>query len=419
MRDERDARSRRRLRALGCFEAARDAWRAASRGPAPLEGVQMSGKSCTMLSIVLAGAIGAPPLAGQSTLVVLDSHDAQAILVDPATRTVVARLPTGPDPREVAISPDGRFAYVTSYEWETVAERPELERAARRGLARGPRIEQGAAAAQWEAARLARPPRGPGRSPPLVTVLDLANRRVHAVFRPGPYRRVHGIRVGRDGARLWMTAEADSGVVELDARTGEVLMLWKTGGAKSHTLAVSPDNRRIYVANSGSDSITVIDRVTVVPRRVPAGRGPEGLALTADGSELWVTNRADHTVTILKTSGMREIATFPSGGAEPVRIRFTPDGNEAWVTNRRGRTVSVFDVASAALLETVAVEGEPRSLAFSPEGSLAFVTLPAEGRVSVIEVATRRVVGSVPTGGGPHGVASGAGRGGSTDAGGR
>lgn len=376
----------------------------------------MVGKSCTTLAILLAGLLHATAVAGQSTLVVLNSRDAQAVLVDPATRSVIARLPTGPDPREVAISPDGRFAYITSYGWETDVERPELQLAVAEPTMRGPRAEDGAAAPEaeqaarpeeGEAARLSRGSGGSRRSPPLVTVLDLANRRVHAVFRPGPYRNVHGIRVGRDGKRLWMTAEADSGVVELDARTGEVLMLWKTGGPKSHTLTVSPDNRLIYVANAASDSITVIDRVTVVPRRVKTGRGPEGLALSRDGSELWIANRGDHTVTILETPRMREIATFPSGGREPVRIRFTPGGNEAWVTNRAGRTVSVFDVASAALLDTLRLEGEPRSLAFSEDGALAFVSLPADGRIAVIDVAARRVVESVPTGDGPHGVAWG------------
>ena len=81
-----------------------------------------------------------------------------------------------------------------------------------------------------------------------------------------------------------MISQAEGGVVELDAHTGEVKMLWKTGGASVDAVAVSHDARRVFVSSTESDEVTIIDRLTVVPTRVATGRRPTGLAVTPDGA---------------------------------------------------------------------------------------------------------------------------------------
>ena len=345
----------------------------------------MGGKSCRVLCLcVLVGLLVPTGSISGQALVVVNSKDAQAVLVDPLTQEILARLPTGPDPREVAVSPDGRYAYVTSHVGDAALSGDVL-------LGDAPAPANGSVA---DSSRFA-----------TVTVLDLESRKVLTTFRPGPFGQLHGIWVGHSGERLWMTAEADSGIVELNAHTGEVLMLWKTGGAMSHTVVAGPQNRRVYVANGSSSSITVIDRFTVVPTRIKTGRGPEGLALSPNSGELWVSNRGDHTVTIIDTDDLKELARFPSGGLDPVRLRFHPDGLEVWVANRQSRSIAVIDVASAAVLETIELAVEPRSIVFSAAGDRAFVSSPLSHEVYMIDVATRTVLGSFRSGSAPHGLA--------------
>jgi len=364
--------------------------------------VKIIGKLCTMgtLAALFLAASGVdlwaqggppPPDNGtEGTLVVVSSEAAEALLIDPVTGWLLGRFPTGPDPREVALSPDGRYAYVTSYGW--------IPGAADLGA--------GDMEAQGEGARYgAVAGRGRGSNSQGVTVLDLLERRVHAVFHPGQYRHLQGIRVGDDGERLWMTTEADSGIVELDARTGEVMMLWKTGGADPSTLTLTRDSRRIFVANTGSHSVTMIDRVTVVPRRIETGPRPRGLALSNDESELWVANSGDHTVSVIDTRRLREVARFPSGGREPIRLKFRPGGHEVWVSHRGSQELTVLDVASAGVLFHIPIDGEPRSLTFSDDGALAFVSVPRRHRVDVIDVATHGVIGSLDDATDPAGLA--------------
>lgn len=336
---------------------------------------------------VRAQAIAEPAVQGAGSLVVLNGTSSEVLLLDPASNRILARFPTGPDPREVALSPDGRFAYVTSYAWEPDARPVPAS------------MSVGAPDGEANAAALASAgSRG-------VTVLDLARRRVHAVFRPGTYRGLGGIAVGADGKRLWMTSEAEEGVVELDALTGEVKMLWKTGSSGATSVAVSRNGRRVYVSNRHGDQITVIDRVTVVASGIATGRGPTGLALTPDGSELWVLNSGDGTVSVINTRRQREVARFPSGGREPAHVSFHPTRGEAWVAHGASRTVTVIERASGAVLARIEVPGEPRSVTFSSDGRRAWVSSPDGQRVFSVDVRTYRLTGDLAAGSRPGGIA--------------
>ncbi|MFV1987582.1 MAG: YncE family protein [Gemmatimonadota bacterium] len=304
------------------------------------------------------------------TVVVVSGSTAEALLFDPFSRRLLGRFPTGPDPRGVAISPDGRYAYVTSD-----------------GI-----IPGGVGASSGGNGEI-----DAGLGLGGVTVLDIAQRRVHAVFALDDYRDLDAIRVGADGERLWMTSD-EGGIVEMDAHTGEVKMLWKTGGADPSTLTLSRDNRRIFVSNTGSDHVTMIDRMTVVPTTATTGRRPEGLALSSNGRELWVANSGDHTISVFSARTLKEKAVFASGGTGPTRLQFHPAGHEVWVSHRGSREVTILDVASAAVLARLPIAGEPRSLAFSDDGTTAYVSVPGSHRVDVVDVARREVVGSLDAG---------------------
>lgn len=294
-----------------------------------------------------------------------------ALLVDPLGHGVVASLPTGPDARGVALSPDGRFAYVTSYAWEPAPQASRNTGSAVEGGVGVPLLRRG------------------------VTVIDLEARRVHAVFQPRHYRQLGAVAVGEGGDRLWVTTETENGVAEVDARTGEVLMLWRTGGRGATDIAVSPDGRRVFTANSESDDVAVIDRLTVLSKRIPTGRRPGGVAVTPAGNEAWVANSGEHTISVLGNFEQpRELRRFPSGGEEPVRIAFHRARREAWISHRASRTVTVAAMASGERLAEIPLPGEPQEILFSRDGGRAYILSPKEQRVYTIAVAARRLLSS-------------------------
>lgn len=313
-----------------------------------------------------------PALAAAGTLVVLNKSDHEAALVDGQTLEIIARLPTGQGPHEAAASPDGRYVYVANYGAFAVfreGERPRMQ---------------------------------PGNT---ITVLDLQTKSVKATWDLGVYRQPHGIWVSRDGTRVWVTCEGNQAVLELEAATGKVLKAWTTGQQTSHMVVPTPDERKLYVANIGSGSVTVIDRTNDTVKSIPTGAGAEGIDVLPDGREVWVTNRAANTISILRVADDSVVATFPSGGEVPIRLKFTPDGRQAWVSNARSNTITVFDVATRKLLDTIAVGAVPVGLLMTPDGRRVFVANTNANQITVVDIAERRVLRSFTTGNEPDGMA--------------
>ena len=101
-------------------------------------------------------------------------------------------------------------------------------------------------------------------------------------------------------------------------------------------VAIAPDKSKAYLSSSAGDEIAILDlkRLVAAARsperdalandlsasaryvtaRVPVGRNPRGIALSPDGSKLYVANRLDDTVSILDTASARITATLELGG---------------------------------------------------------------------------------------------------------
>ncbi len=310
---------------------------------------------CGLVAVL---AVVPGPASAQERLVVLDRTRSHVLLVDPGTRQVLARIPTGGGPQELVVSPDGRVAYITVH-----------------------RVTDDS----------------PGR-PAGVAVLDLESHEVVDTFRAGTASGPAGIGRSDLGSRIWVTAGEQGEILELDARDGAMLMRWKTGGARSHTLAVTPDGRKLYVTAARSDSVAVIDRLTVAAGRIPTGASPEGLDLAPDGQELWVANRDGHSLTVIDTRRDAVLATVGSGGLEPLRPRFRPDGAEVWVVNRGSASVSVIEREGRSQVWEIALPGAPLDILFSPDGRHAYVSMPEWGEVAVVDVPGRQVLDYIPAG---------------------
>jgi len=68
-------------------------------------------------------------------------------------------------------------------------------------------------------------------------------------------------------------------------------------------IAYDPSNGYIYVANFGSDTVSVIDGATnTVIATIPVGYGPEGIAYDPSNGYIYVTNYVSGTVSIISTS---------------------------------------------------------------------------------------------------------------------
>ncbi|HEY4005070.1 MAG TPA: caspase family protein [Pseudonocardia sp.] len=265
----------------------------------------------------------------------------------PGLPTVVASVPVGHQPGRVAVTPDGRHAYITDYGANT------------------------------------------------VSVIDTADNALAATIRVGQKPTV--VAVAPDGRRAYVTNSGADTVSVIDvagnAVTDTVPVKQPTG------IAVTPDSGHVYVSNNGSDSVSVIDAATFSVATIPAGRRPAAVAISADGRYAYVTNLGSGSgpgsVSMIDIATSKIVATIPVG-AVPGSVAAAPDGRYAYVTNFESDTVTVVDTASRAVAATISVSPKPACVAIGPNGDRGYVTNQDSGTVSVIDTASNAVVGTVP-----------------------
>jgi DNA-binding beta-propeller fold protein YncE len=117
-----------------------------------------------------------------------------------------------------------------------------------------------------------------------------------------------------DNRRAVVTMEESDRLALVDIETLEILRIYDTGGREGHMVRLSPDGSRAYVTSRlGKGTLSVIfleeERDPVV---IVTGGGAEGIAVSPDGSEIWVANRTEGTISVVSAASLEVVATRPS-----------------------------------------------------------------------------------------------------------
>ncbi|MGB9941091.1 PKD domain-containing protein [Methanosarcina sp.] len=157
-----------------------------------------------------------------------------------------------------------------------------------------------------------------------------------------------------------------------------------------------------YITNINSNTVSVIDTATnTVTDTVNVGYGPQGVAVTPDGTKVYVTNPGngyqypDSTVSVIDTA-TNTVTKTVSVGVHPIRVAVTPDGTKVYVTNSESSgTVSVINTATNTVTATVPVGAYPMGLAVTPDGTKVYVAVTGINAVSVIDTETNTVTATI------------------------
>lgn len=164
-------------------------------------------------------------------------------------------------------------------------------------------------------------------------------------------------------------------------------------------VAVSPDGSKVYVTNVGDSTVSVIATATntVIGAPIQVGTRPQSAAVTPDGSKVYVTNggndatNSPNTVSVIDTTTNAVIATI-GVGLVPIGVAVTPDSSTVYVANSNSNSVSVIDTATNSVIATIQLTGPPMGIAVTPDGSTVYVGTGLN-TVSVIATATNTVIG--------------------------
>jgi len=212
-----------------------------------------------------------------------------------------------------------------------------------------------------------------------IAEIDLTERRLLRLLDLWPYRRPHGMACDAAG-RLYAMSEAQDTLLVFDRpREQDVPHLAvPSGGIKTHLVTLDAQAETAYGIHLLSNTVTRFHPrdATVAPRAVMPGPRPEGNALSRDERTLFVANRGDDTLVAIDTATLavgRRVKTR----RDPNRIyrRDLPDGRaQLLLTNSGEQSLSVFDADTLEEVHCLALPASPTALSFHPTRPLAYVS---------------------------------------------
>jgi YVTN family beta-propeller protein len=259
-------------------------------------------------------------------LYVLDQGNWRVVVIDIATRSVIASAPTGVDPIALALSPDGRHLYVANsglFEYKPIGGLDPNDTLAT-GLHFPPTGYPSAAARNGTTAEgHAIPALGDENSPRGSSLFT------YSLTDPRAPRLVAQLRLGEP-------------IVE---RAGGVL-----GGASPSGIAT--DGTHVYVSLAHDDAIAVIaadgssveTQIPLSPFAGPqfadsSGRALRGIAplgLALAPGRLYVAESGIDAVAVIDTTTNRVLGHIPAAWY-PAAVALSPDGRTLYILNNKGR----------------------------------------------------------------------------------
>jgi len=198
-----------------------------------------------------------------------------------------------------------------------------------------------------------------------------------------------------------VTSRGTNTATLFDKVTGQVVAVVPTGASPAG-IVLDPVSQKAYVAISGEDAVEAIDLLgtdVTAHGQLVIGDRPEELALTPDRKTLLAANTGSNTVSVIDVASLVETRRIQVGNG-PQSIRIDPAGRRAYVFNTLSATISVLDIGTGGVVATVATEAGPVRGEFNRRGNRLYVLHKYSPHLGVFDPATLSIVRRVYVGSG-------------------
>lgn len=203
-------------------------------------------------------------------------------------------------------------------------------------------------------------------------------------------------------AALWITLGDSDQLVEVDPYTFGVVRRIKVDRGV-HGLAISKEGSKIYLTSDKTGRFQIVDvRRGVVTASIPVGSDLNQHTLTKDGRFAYVPIRGESKIAVVQLNPLKLLKKLPSP-AGPHDAYTSADGSRIYVGAQYGNAIVVIDPATQSVLQNIPTTAGVRPLEPSHDGKTMYVALSKLLGFVVLDIETgqptRRVVlGTLPEG---------------------
>lgn len=195
-----------------------------------------------------------------------------------------------------------------------------------------------------------------------------------------------------------------SGTVDvIDPRTYKIIRHFRVGSIPHH-ITPSWSMRKLYVDNTGGNSLTVIDPAHGRPVGTVHVRDPYNLYFTPDGSKAIVVAERYDALDFRNRRTWRLLKRVPIPARGPDHLDFSANGSFLLISTEFSGRVYRVNTTTMKVTGKVVVGGLPVDVKLSPDGSVFYVANQGLNGVSVIDAHNLTKLKFIPTGEGAHGL---------------
>lgn len=234
-----------------------------------------------------------------------------------------------------------------------------------------------------------------------IVPIDLATRAIGPELRVGEQPR--DAVLSADGRRLYVADLGANSISVVDTDRMRVIATVKVGSSPNG-VALTPDGKTLWLANADDGTIESVDTNSLrAGDAIRVGLRPRAIAISADGT-LYVSNNGSNTVTPVDLASRTPRTPIPVG-ERPAGMAMTPDGSRLYVANSASNDVTPIDLATNAALTPIRVGIDPMNVAITPDGRVAYVTNYGNSTITPIDLRSGAARNPLVVGGAPYGVA--------------
>ncbi|GAC1355221.1 MAG: hypothetical protein NVSMB3_00060 [Acidobacteriaceae bacterium] len=309
---------------------------------------------------------------GAADLLVVNQGDRSLSVVDAAAGKVLSAVPVGGvTGHEVAVTPDGRTAFVPVYGSSGVGK--------------------------------------PGTDGQQMAVVDVPSHTVRGTVDFGHGVRPHCAVYDAKRGVLYVTTELDKSVAVVDPRTLKVVGSIPTGQTESHMLALSHDGRHGYTANVGPGTVSVLDlegRKTAAV--IPVAGNVQRIAVSNDDRMVFTADQGQPRMAVIDTA-TNKVSRWIGLPGIGYGAATTKDGRYLLVALRETGKLAVVDLKTLTTVRTIDLGKGPVEVLVRPDGRVAYVSCSPDAAVAELaiagDVAGWHVARMIPAGAGADGLA--------------
>jgi YVTN family beta-propeller protein len=252
-----------------------------------------------------------------------------------------------------------------------------------------------------------------------LTIVDMTKDEVIGKQKIALNSQAHMTAFSPDGKKLAIAATANNLVSVMDLNTNETKDI-NVGSGPEH-MDISKDNRWLYVGNIEGGTVSAIDlNQNQEVARLKGFLEPHGATIMASGNKVYIPNRGAQLVGVvdgsLSTSdimvgSLAGLASFDrdQAGASKHRERSIPtngvanvtltlDEKYAYVATGDANSVTVLDTATDKIIRTIPVGLDPWRAYASPNGKHMIVPNNGDQTVSIIDAQSHTLLATLPAG---------------------